>query len=57
MIFRYILALCTMALLAACSSTEVLKQPCSDPGIHAYVDDCGPLLPVNDAFDEVMVDP
>ena len=54
---RLIIILLSGAILVGCSTTEVLKQPCSDPSIHSYVDDCGPLLPVNEAFEEVLVQP
>lgn len=56
MTLRLFLSVTCFALLSACSTTDKLKQPCSDPGILAYTDDCGPLLPVNDAFKDVLVD-
>jgi hypothetical protein len=56
MSLRFTLIISTLLALSGCSTTEVLKQPCSDPAIHSYVeDDCGPLLPVNESFDEILV--
>lgn len=54
---RTILILSSLVLLTACSTTDALKQPCQDPGILSYVDDCGPMMPVNESFDEILVTP
>lgn len=54
---RTLLILSGLVLLTACSTTEALKQPCQDPGILSYVDDCGPMMPVNESFDEILVTP
>jgi uncharacterized lipoprotein len=47
--------LALVGLIAGCSSMPKLKQPCSDPGYSRYVDDCGPMLPVNQAIDDALL--
>jgi 1,4-dihydroxy-2-naphthoyl-CoA synthase len=47
------------ALCAACGGGHKLKMPCDLPpsALSYALDDCGPLRPVNEAFDIVIQPP